>query len=363
MKIAIVASPYYPVPPAKYGGTERVIFYLIKGLLESGHEPILIGTGDSKVDCEIVPIVDKAIPFPKKDSDGFRSAEARAIKQTEAVLQKVAGRVDIIHSMGVDLKAFQAYPNVTTIHGHIGFEELDYYRARQDMPFVSISKNQQAAYPSLNYVGLAYNGEDPAEFPAVTEPDDYLCFISRFDVDKAPHLAIQLALSLGVKIKMAGKIDLGGSDYFKEEIKPYLDHPLVEFLGEVGFKDKVELLSKAKCNLHPLLGRREPFGLTVIEAAYCGTPTMAMARGSMTELIDDRKTGLLVEDFVEGHHRFGEIAKIDRAYVAKHSRQQFNYQKMTADYLAAYKKVLGRYGLKKSRGQKKSESLIAKVSK
>lgn len=340
MRIAIIAGPYYPVPPQKYGGTERVIFYLIKGLKELGHETILLAPGDSRVGCKLVPIVDKAILLPKNDSISFRRSVQNALQKTRNELKKIAPKVDIIHSHGFDLKNFRRYPNVTTLHGHIALNDLEYYRERKDLPYVSISKNQQAAYPDLNYVGVAYNGLDPQDFPVVTQPEDYLCFISRLDWDKSPHLAIQLALKLGTRIKLAGKVDLSGVDYFKQEIKPFLSHPLVEFLGEVGFNQKAELLSKAKCNLHPLLGRREPFGLTVIEAAYCGTPTLAMNRSSMPELIREGRTGMLVEDFVEGVHQIEQCFRMDRAYIARRTRRHFNYQKMTGDYLKAYKKVL-----------------------
>lgn len=340
MKIAIVANPYYPVPPTKYGGTEWVVHYLIKGLLEMGHEPILLGTGDSKVSCELVSIIDKSIPFPRKSTAEFRQTIRRSLAKTNTELRKIAPRVDIIHSMDFDLKNFTKYPNVTTIHGHIGFENLPFFQARRELAYVSISKNQQAAFPGLNYVEVAYNGLDPADFPIVPVPDNYLCFLGRFDWDKSPHLAIQLAISLKMPIKIAGKIDYDGVKYFKEQIKPYLNHPLVEFLGELSFPEKVALVSNAKCNLHPLLTRREPFGLTVIESAYCGTPTLAMRRGSMPELIEDGKTGVLVEDFVEGSHKIEKCFSMDRKYIAERARLKFNYVNMTKDYLKAYKKVL-----------------------
>ncbi len=344
MKIAIVAPPYYTIPPKKYGGTERVIHGLIKGLKELDHEPLLLGPGDSKVDCELIPIVNKALNFPKKDSAAFRKSVSTALKKTGIELKKIATAVDIIHSHGFDMKSFAKLPNVTTLHGHIGFDDLSYYRQRKTLPFISISKNQQAAYPYLNYVGVVYNGLDPSEFPVVTMPRDYLCFIGRFDLDKSPHLAIELALKLGMKIKLAGKIDLDGASYFKDQIQPFLDHPLVEYLGEIGFAQKIDLIGKAKCNLHPLLGRREPFGLTVIEAGYCGTPTMAMNRASMPEIIRDGRTGILVEDFIEGYSQIEACFKMDRKYIARRTRRHFNYQRMAEDYEKAYKKVLGEFG-------------------
>jgi glycosyltransferase involved in cell wall biosynthesis len=114
---------------------------------------------------------------------------------------------------------------------------------------------------------------------------------------------------------------------------------LVEYLGEIGFDEKVELLSHAKINLHPT-NFREPFGLTVLEAAYCGTPTLAIARGSMPELIEFGRTGIWVEDFVEGFHHLEECFAMDRTYVASRARQLFNYHTMAKGYIQAYKAVL-----------------------
>ena len=170
-------------------------------------------------------------------------------------------------------------PNLTTLHGAIEFDQLSYYRERSQLDYVSISRNQQQACPDLQYVGVVYNGEDPRPFPVVTEPEDYLCFLGRFDREKNPHLAIQLAISLGIPIKLGGKIDFQGADYFEQQVKPYLGHPLVEYLGELGLEEKAHLLAHARRNLHPT-AFREPFGLTVLEAAFCGTPTLATARGS-----------------------------------------------------------------------------------
>lgn len=350
MRIAIVGGPQVAVPPRQYGGTEQVIYYLIKGLKEAGHEPILIGAGDSKVDCEIIPIVDQAIGFPATVAD--LPAFTRRLKQIDKVIaQKIAQllpSIDIIHSHGYDLKAFKAFPHVITLHCKLEVSDLPYYQQRRDLYYIAISRNQQQLLPDLQYAGVVYNGEDPRDFPLVTKPEPYVCFLGRFDSDKNPHLAIQLAIAHGIKIKLGGKIDHQGDYYFKTEIKPYLNHPLVEFLGQLNFKEKVELLSKASCNLHPV-GFREPFGLTVLEAAYCGTPTLAIKRGSMPELIEHGRTGILVEDFVEGYHYLKKCFTMDRQYVASRSRLLFNYQVMTKQYLEAYDSVIDAYTVEKQR--------------
>src|SRR5690349_14568937 len=130
MKIAVVAGPYVPIPPERYGGTEQVIHHLIKGLLEGGHEPILIGTGDSDVACELIPIVDTAIGFPKTKADlpKHRELVKAAEKRTHEVLRGLIKKVDLIHSHGFDLSPFQHFPNLTTIHNRVELEDLEYYQ-------------------------------------------------------------------------------------------------------------------------------------------------------------------------------------------------------------------------------------------
>jgi glycosyltransferase involved in cell wall biosynthesis len=348
MRVAIIAAPYVPVPPVKYGGTEQVIYYLIKGLKELGHEPILLGPADSKVDCTIIPIVEKAIFFPRTNAEIPEHTKIlnKALRKTTQELKKLIGTVDVVHSHGFDLQKFQGIPSITSLHGIITLKDQQYYLKRQNLYYVSISKNQQIACPDLQYVGVVYNGEDPGEFPIVTEPEDYVCWLGRFDREKNPDMAIKLAIALGIKIKVGGKLDHLGDGYYKEEVEPLFDHPLVEFLGELDFDQKVELLSKAKVNLHPT-GFREPFGLTVLEAAYCGTPTIAIQRGSMPELIEDGRTGILVEDFSEAYHRIAEAYLMDREYIANRARLLFNYKTMAKQYLYCYQKVIDLFSKKK----------------
>jgi glycosyltransferase involved in cell wall biosynthesis len=340
MRVAIVAGPHIPVPPSAYGGTELIIADLIRGLLEAGHEPILLASGDSRPGCELVPVVDKAIYFPdsKRDLPAHRAQTREIVQVTSEKLRELLPRIDLIHSHGFDLLDFRHVPNLTTLHGPVDFGQLRHFLERKCLHYVSVSRNQQDACPDLSYVGVVYNGEDPTRFPVVTAPDDYVCFLGRFDREKNPHLAIQLATNLGIPIKIAGKVDFQAEGYFEDHIRPCLDHPLVEYLGELEFDKKVDVLAHARCNLHPT-GFREPFGLTVLEAAYCGTPTLAIARGSMPELIEIGRTGMLVEDFVEGYHQIEECFAMDRNYIAQRARLLFNYRTMTTQYLEAYRDV------------------------
>lgn len=293
------------------------------------------------MECELIPICDESIPFPSTNEgmEEFESKQSQATLKTYQILIELAKNVDIIHSHGLDLIDFKDYANVTTLHGPITIQKLRYYLERHELNYISISDNQQGACPSLKYVGTVYNGEDPSLFPINTEPEEYLCFLGRFDREKNPHLAIQLALSINMPIKLGGKIDFVGAEYFEDQIRPFLSHPLVEYLGELDLRQKIELLSKAKCNLHPT-GFREPFGLSVLEAAYCGTPTLAINKGSMPELIENGRTGMLVEDFVEGYHLIQTCFEMDRSYISSRARSLFNYSKMSEQYATIYRQVI-----------------------
>lgn len=358
MRIAMVAEPYVAVLPIKYGGTERVMDALIQGLQEKGHEVVLLAAGDSQVDCELIPICAEHLTFGKDpvENTKIRKRVNAIHAKTRRLLRAIAPRVDLIHSHGFDLIQFQRVPNLTTLHGSFIFSQLRYFEKRTGLFYVSISENQQAGFPDLQYVGVCYNGLNPEEFPVVTEPDDYLCFIGRFDEEKSPHLAIELALRLERKIKVAGKVDYLGSEYFRTVIEPYFRHPLVEYMGEVDMQQKIELMSHAAINLHPT-SFREPFGLTVLEAAYCGTPSLAISKGSMPELIEDGRTGLLVEDFVEGYHHIDQLLAMDRQYIADRSRSLFNYTTMTRQYELAYQKVIEIF----SERRKLSEKTLAEM--
>lgn len=353
MKIAMIAEPYVPVPPIKYGGTERVIYFLIKGLMERGHEVTLLAPGDSNVPCKLIPTIEKHSFYGKTKEEDAENEKiiAKVHKKMKGMIEDLLPQVDIIHSHGFDLQNFQDFPNLTTLHGPFIFSQIRYFEKRRGLFFASISENQKEGFPDLQYVGNCYNGLDPSEFPFVEKPDDYLCFIGRFDEEKNPHLAIELALKLGIKIKIAGKLDFRGEGYFEQVIRPYFDNPLVEYLGELAMPEKIELISNAKVNLHPT-GFREPFGLTVLEAAYCGTPTLAISKGSMPELIEDGRTGLLVEDFVQGYHHMDQLFNMDRKYISERASNLFNYKTMAKQYELAYEKVVEIFEERKHLSQK-----------
>lgn len=351
MNIAIIGTPYLPIPPKKYGGTERYLYYLIKGLKELGHHVILFGPGDSKVDCEIIPIINKAVPWvkdPKKEKKLESTVRLEAKKKTYKLLKENLKRIDIIHTHGVPIDDFKNHPHLFTLHGSMMFsllKPMSYHIYPQDYFYNTISFNQTLTTRHLNTIGTIYHGLDPAEFPLVTESDDYFCFLGRYSGEKNPDQAMHLAIELKKHLKVAAKMDFSGVEYYKKYCEPLLKaYPrLLKDIGEQDDKGKVEMISHAAVNLHPANGFREPFGLTILEAAYCGTPTLAVRKGSLSELIEDGRTGILVEDFVEGMFRINECYHMDRVYIAERARKLFNYKTMAKLYTIAYENIINIY--------------------
>lgn len=348
MRVGIIAAPFFPIPPKKYGGTERVVQHLLMGLEHTDVEVTLFAPGDSKVKCKLIPTTPKSQRFAKSKANWEKKQKfwLEGVRQyTLKLIDEYAQDLDIIHNHWEQLNYTGNIPELITLHGPVTFDNYPQFlqRAQADNQtfFNSISFMQQETYSFLGsrLMGNVYNGLDPDDFPIVTEPEDYVCWLGRFDREKLPHLAIRAAIALNTKIKVAGKIDFYGEDYFTKECKPLLKHPLVEYLGEVGFKEKVELLSKAKANFHPL-GFSEPFGLTVLEAGYCGTPTIALNRGSMSELIEHNKSGIIVNDFFEAYSQFEAAVSLNREVVAQSFRNRFNYHRMANEYVDLYKKIL-----------------------
>ena len=344
MRIAVPAGAGAVFPSPNCHSIARMTEFLVRGLKELGHEPVVLAPASSRIDCAVIPICDA--PVLLEDDPDFVITR-RIQREMLDTLHGMLPTIDLIHAQGIEVasKLFTTgmlqefhFPNVTTCHTCIELVDLDYFVNLRN-PLVSLSDNQRRACPTLNFVATIGNGLDPADFPEVASPGEYLCFLGRLVPGKQPHLAMELAIRLGMELRIAGPPDLVfGRDYFESKCKPYFRHPLIRYLGELGFREKVDLLANARCNLHPT-GCREAFGLTIVEAGYCGTPTLGIRRGSLPELVEDGRTGVLVEDFAEAYHRIPDCFALDRRHIAAVTRSRFNYRRMAASYEQVYREV------------------------
>ena len=208
-----------------------------------------------------------------------------------------------------------------------------------DIPVISISNAQRRPVPQANFIRTIYHGLPENLLTPQPMTPDYLAVLGRIAPEKGVDRAIRIAIRCGIPLKIAAKVDRGDQEYFDEIIRPLLDHPLIEYIGEIGDREKSEFLSGALALLLPL-DWPEPFGLVMVKSMACGTPVIAFNRGSVPEIVDEGLTGFIVEDEISAIAAIRRLAEIDRAEVRRQFEARFSSRRMTLDYLAAYRSLM-----------------------
>jgi glycosyltransferase involved in cell wall biosynthesis len=253
---------------------------------------------------------------------------------------------DLIH-FHVDYLHFpfsrrQEIPHVTTLHGRLDLPDLvPLYRHFRDMPVISISDAQRMPLPWANWQGTVHHGLPRESFSVGGGKGGYLAFLGRTSPEKGLDQAIEIAKRAEMPLKIAAKIDRVDVEYFETVIKPLLDHPLIEFIGEVGYPEKNVFLGNAAALVFPI-NWREPFGLVMIEAMACGTPVIAYPLGSVPEVVQERVTGFIVPDLEGAVKAVKRLTEIDRRKCRRHFEQYFNAERMARDYLNIYQRLVRR---------------------
>jgi glycosyltransferase involved in cell wall biosynthesis len=260
-----------------------------------------------------------------------------------ALVGKQRERFDVVH-FHVDYLHFALsralnLPQLTTLHGRLDLPELPaLYDEFTDMPLVSISDDQRRPLPQAKWLATVYHGLAVPSARFNAEPEDYLVFVGRISEEKRADRAIAIAQRLGMKLKLAAKVDEADRAYYEQTIAPLLEAPHVEFLGEVDEARKLELMGKARALLMPI-DWPEPFGLVAIEAMACGTPVLAFRCGSMPEVIDDGVTGILVDNMDEAVAATQRLTTLPRQRVRATFDRRFSARRMAEDYLKVYEGV------------------------
>jgi len=338
MKIAQVSPLYEAIPPKLYGGTERVVSFLTEELVRRGHEVTLFASGDSRTSAKLVPIVPKALRLDPGSKDWISAH----IFQLEQVVRR-AGEFDVIH-FHVDTLAFPfarriSTPHLSTLHGRLDLPELvPLYQEYREHPVVSISDDQRRPLPFARWVGTVHHGLPLDLLSFQAGPGSYLAFLGRISPEKRPDRAIEIAKRAGIPLKIAAKVDRADKDYFEDVVKPLLDDPLVEFVGEVDEKGKQDFLGNALALLFPI-DWPEPFGLVMIEAMACGTPVVAFRRGSVPEVMEDGVTGFVVDTLDQAVEAVEKALSLDRRACRRVFEERFSVARMARDYLRLYAKV------------------------
>lgn len=339
MKIAQVAPLWESVPPKLYGGTERIVSYVTEELVRLGHDVTLFASGDSRTAARLEAVCPQALRL----NSGIFNRDAPMIMLQERSLG-AAGDFDVIHShldfLGFPLGRRNAVPVVTTLHGRLDLQELEpVFREYEEMPLVSISDAQRRPLPWANWQATIHHGLPRDLYSFHPQPEGYLAFLGRISPEKRPDQAIEIAKRTGRLLRIAAKVDPADQQYYRSEIEPLLDHPLVEFIGEVSDAEKNDFVGNAAALICPY-DWPEPFGLVLIEALACGTPVLAYRRGSIPEIIEDGVTGFVCESLPEMAEAVARIPLIDRARCRAAFETRFTADRMARDYVALYERII-----------------------
>ena len=339
MKIAQVSPLFESVPPKYYGGTERVVSYLTEELVRQGHQVTLFASGDSVTQARLVAACPRSLRLDDQCVDQL----AHSMVLLEQVFQQ-APAFDVVH-FHIDYLHFplairQRTPHVTTLHGRLDIPDLvPLYQTFPAVPVVSISDSQRTPLPWLHWRGTVYHGLPPELYTFRQTPGTYLAFLGRVSPEKGLAQAIAIARQVGMPLKIAAKVDRVDQEYFQEVIRPLLDHPLVEYLGEMGEADKVDFLGQAYALLFPI-DWPEPFGLVMIEAMACGTPVIAYRRGSVPEVLEHGVTGWIVDGLEAAVQAVARVPMLSRSRCREVFEERFSAARMTQDYLRIYQRLL-----------------------
>lgn len=344
LKIGQISPLNLPVPPPKYGGTEKIIYFLCEDLKKRGHEVFLFGSGDSKVSCNLIPIVEKSL-WLKKGIKDFSPYYALQMAKVAELTQKL--KLDILHDhlgpWALTLYGQIKIPIVHTLHVPFqGREDRIFAYQKLNARLVSISFAQRKPAPRLNYVANIYNGIDIGKFPFNKKPKDYFLWVGELSPRKGIYEVIKIAEMAKIKLVLIGRIpppqQRGDHQFFKKYIEKKLNKGKISFLGELSEKKLTFYYKNAIAFLNPLQWE-EPFGLVMVEAMVCGTPVIAFKRGSVSEVVKDKVTGFVVKPLKNGRVNFEDfleaifnISKIKREECRGWVEKNFTKEKMVENY-------------------------------
>ncbi|MBA2363562.1 MAG: glycosyltransferase family 4 protein [Chloroflexia bacterium] len=334
MRIGILASVSWRVPPRQYGGWESIAHLLAEGLTAKGHDVTLFATADSRTRARLESVV----PRPLEEDRDLPSRLYETLHIAHAYEQ--AAHLDILHNnigvFGTALSRLSPVPVLTTLHGSAAEEDSRIaYRRYREQPYVSISDAERALAPELNYVATVYNGISMTNLPEPTEPDDYLLFLGRLSPDKGVHNAVRVAQILGRRLLISGIVPESNRAYYEAQIAPHVDGEHIAFLGPCDPETRNTLMNQAYAFLH-LIEYQEAFGLTMAEAMATGCPVIAFRHGSVSELVRDGETGFIVDTVEEAAEAVERVPHLGRQACSAWARQRFSAEQMVDGYERVY---------------------------
>jgi glycosyltransferase involved in cell wall biosynthesis len=334
----VIAPPFFPIPPAGYGGTERVVATLVEGLVATGYDVTLFAAAGSATGARLVVPLNSPPPLgdPASISDELFHAASAYME---------AASFDIIHDhtgIGIAIGAMlqQGPPVVHTLHGPWTEPSRRLLGRLQDrLRLVAISRAQRDANPNVRCARVVHNGIDLAAYPFNPVKEDFLVFVGRISPEKRPEVAIEVARRAKLPLVMVFKrTEPTERAYWDEVVAPQL-HADVDVIEQPPEEVKVNLIGRARAMLFPI-DWPEPFGLVMPESMACGTPVIAHPRGAAPEVIIDGVTGFLcatIDEMIDAVAAARDLQPRDcRIHVERH----FSAASMVAGYAQVYRAAL-----------------------
>jgi glycosyltransferase involved in cell wall biosynthesis len=336
MRIALVAPPFIPVPPRKYGGTELFVADLALGLQREGIDVTVYTNGESSIHCPTRWLYDTS-EWPVT---GEPEAGLKGLNHAAWAMKEAGACSDIVHinnAPALTVSRFVDAPLVFTLHHAFEAALYEFYEFFPHVSYVTISRFQQKQLrvPRMRAI---HHGIDLSRYRLVEQKQPYLTFLGRIAPPKGTHLAIEIAKKAAIPLKIAGEIQPCFEEYWKREIKPHVDGNFIEYVGEVGPEEKNELLGNSMAMLFPIQWN-EPFGLVMIESMACGTPVLALPGGSVHEVVLEGVSGHVrqtVDELALLACNLGFAAGEIRAYV----QEMFSAERMARDYIQLYEELI-----------------------
>lgn len=335
VRIAVVSTPFVPVPPRGYGGTELVVAALVGALRRLGHDVTVFAPGDSAV-----PGLRACFPRAVWPPDPY----AELLHCRAAAAEIARGGYDVVHGHAPALLAFAgdlAVPVIHTLHHAADDALARFYAAAPPAVRVAISARQAAlAHPAPHAV--VHHGLDPELYPDCGPGGDLAFFLGRLSWAKGPDLAIAAARRAGLPVLVAGAPHEDGAPpgWAEEVLAPALRAPGVGWRRRVGLAGKRRLFARARALVAPLRWE-EPFGLALVEALLAGCPVVAAPRGAVPEIVEPGVDGFLAEGVEETAEALQAAARLDRRVIQARARRRFSAARMAAEYVAIYRAAAG----------------------
>jgi glycosyltransferase involved in cell wall biosynthesis len=346
MKIAILAPPWFPIPPPMYGGIEQVVRDHVEGFTSLGHEVVLIAPGDSHTPAQLVPIVPRHITLNNTEEERVELHKRLGPIAYELALSEhpdlIHDHADYVHPRNVPV------PVVRTLHGPAVDILIDRYvpMSEDGDHFVSISHRQKELYEarvrergeSINIVGVVHNPQDITTAVFREKKVGFAFFIGRSDWEKGPDIAIRVAKAASIPLIMSLRVAPYEQPYFDANVRPLLNEE-VKLLDEISVEQKYDFMSRASVVLFTSQWE-EPFGLVMTEAMACGTPVIAFSRGAAPEIILDGKTGFLCETEDQMVAAVSRVSQIDPAVCRHHVEEHFSPRVAAQHHIELYEQLL-----------------------